>query len=87
MIFSHVYNKAAVLPAALKGRVYEKVLYHICDAINIANNFEQTLSLSLKKHKISKLFIISVSEHPIPHIPYLCSCSFSLFRRISFKIP
>jgi len=32
-----------------KGRVYEKVLYHICDDINITDNFEQTLSLRLKK--------------------------------------
>ena len=50
-------NKAAVLPAALKGRVYEKVLYHICDDINITDNFEQSLSTSLKKDKISKVFI------------------------------
>ena len=37
--------------AVSKGRVYEKVLYHFCDAINITNKFEQTLSYSLKNDK------------------------------------
>lgn len=44
--------KAASVADGFKGRVYEKVLYHICDAINISDIFEQTLSFELKKNKI-----------------------------------
>ena len=84
-------NKAAILLAASKGRVYEKVLYHICDDINITDNFEQTLSISLKKDKISKVFItlfmcIFPAHKGMPGEHNVYSSSL-LPRRNNFKIP